>query len=94
MVGLGLNRKDITMVAKIFISHAQDKFIEVSPEDEIVEKEIAFVLFPGDNLVIKVQQLGKDPEFVFEISSDNAILLARQILAVYDTKQQQNTIIF
>jgi hypothetical protein len=68
------------MIAKISIPIPQ-KTIEA----EYVNDEIQFELWEDDNVIIRRNEFdGKLPDFVYEISKEHAIKLAKQILGFYN----------
>lgn len=79
------------MTTNLHISHAEKDLVWTEQDNTFRIGSILLIqLNKGQNMVIYDQEdIENDPKFTFEITIENAILLARQILAFYDTKQQQ-----
>lgn len=77
------------MTTNLHISHAEKDLVWTEQDNTFRIGSILLIqLNKGQNMVIYDQEdIENDPKFTFEITIENAILLARQILAFYDTKK-------
>lgn len=77
------------MTTNLHISHAEKDLVWTEQDNTFRIGSILLIqLNKGHNMVIYDQEdIENDPKFTFEITIENAILLARQILAFYDTKK-------